>query len=75
MQRVFNEYLSMLEAYLKEAMDGGEIRRVDPGRLAAVILEIVNGVLLHHIHQSKKFDPEKETAFILAVIFKGIEKK
>jgi len=69
----FNAYLSILAGYLKEAMEAGEIRRLDPPKLAAVMVEIVNGVLQHHIFLGRKFDPERETAFILDVFFNGIE--
>jgi AcrR family transcriptional regulator len=75
MHRVFDEYLSMLATYLKQAMDRGEIRKIDPGRLASILLETVNGVLLHHMYYGRSFNPASEASFILDLIFKGIEVK
>lgn len=72
----FNDYLNNLTQFLKEAMDGGEIRQMDPRRIALFLEEGLLSVLLQRI-QSTEPNPtlEEETEWMTTLVLDGISMK
>lgn len=73
---LLDESHSIQTAKIKEAIKKGEIKDFDPAKLMILLRGMVFSFAYFHIACSgqEDFDKEKETEYILSVIFNGIKK-
>ena len=69
------QYLSSLGHFsdiLKAAMERGEIRQIDPHRLALFIVEGSNAIVVERVMEETSFSEEEDVEFLTKVIMGGI---
>jgi AcrR family transcriptional regulator len=64
--------VARLAQVLTEAMDGGEIRRVDPFRLALFIIEGSNAIVVERVKEETPPPEEDDVEFLMQMIMGGI---
>jgi TetR/AcrR family transcriptional regulator len=64
--------VARLAQVLTEAMDGGEIRRVDPFRLALFIIEGSNAIVVERVKEETPPPEEVDVEFLMQMIMGGI---
>jgi TetR/AcrR family fatty acid metabolism transcriptional regulator len=69
---LYRSYLERLSAFLRAAMDRGEVRRRDPFRLALFLAEGINGILLQRLAESDSPSPEQEADWIVSTLLSGL---
>jgi AcrR family transcriptional regulator len=62
-------------AVLQEAMDRGEIRRVDPYRLALFIIEGSTAIILERLSEPASPDEKDDVEFMTSFILDGVRKR
>jgi TetR/AcrR family fatty acid metabolism transcriptional regulator len=60
---------------LRQAMDRGEIRRLDPYRLALFIIEGSTAIILERLSEPSSPDEEADVDFITSFILDGVRKR
>ena len=60
---------------LKQAMDRGEIRQVDPYRLALFIIEGSTAIIFERLNESSSPDEQADVDFITSFILDGVRKR
>lgn len=68
----YQRNLQRWAAVLTEAMDRGEIRRVDPLRLTAFMAEGVNAIILRRLTEEAPPSAESDVDWIVTVLMRGI---
>lgn len=68
----FKEHQERLIGFLDEAMDAGEIRRMDPRRLAVFLQDGLMGVLLARLTEVNPVPVDEDVEWLNGVILKGI---
>ncbi len=71
-QAQYSDALSRLSALMAEAMDRGEIRRVDPHRLALFVVEGSNAIVVERVMEENGPSEEADVAFVTEMIMGGI---
>jgi len=67
-------YLGRLAAFFAEAMDRGEIRRMDPARLALFFTQGVSGILFQRIEEPGN-DTGDDPDLVADLMLRGLEKE
>ena len=73
--QLYRKQAKMLEDALKEGAQRGEIRAIAPGATAFAIYDLIRGVIARRLLDGSKTSAAEETAFLLDLIWKGIEKR
>jgi AcrR family transcriptional regulator len=68
----YEQYLRRLAAFLKEGMDQGAVRPLDPDRLALFVAEAIHAIVLHRLSESSPSDPTTEADWIATTLLRGI---
>lgn len=68
----YRDRVRKMGALLSEAMDRGEIRRMDPDRLALFVTEGTNAVVIERVMQENPPSEEQDVELIVDVILDGI---
>lgn len=68
----FQRYIQRLEAFLEEAMEAGEIRRVRPDRLALFVEEGFMAILLRRLTETDPPPIEDEISWVIVMLREGI---
>lgn len=64
-------YMQLLERLFTEAKDRGE-SRVDAHEAAAIYADLVRGIVVRRIEEKSKTPREKQAAFIVSLLLRGI---
>ena len=72
-QEAHGAYMGRLTAFFQEAMDRGEIRRMDPGRVALFFSEGLTGILFQRVGEPGN-DPGGDPDLIADLLLGGLEK-
>lgn len=67
--------IEQFAAVLEEAMARGEIRQVDPYRLALFIMEGSTAIILERLGESSSPDAEADVDFMTSLILDGVRKR
>ena len=68
----FQRYFQRLQAFLGEAMDAGEIRRMRPDRLALFVEEGFMAILLSRLRETDPPPIEEELSWLMQLLHEGI---
>lgn len=68
----YRKNLDRFADFLKKAMDNGEIRSVDPHRLALFLVEGTNAIVVDRVMSEAPPPEEKDLAFMVNMVFDGI---
>ena len=68
----FQRYFQRLKAFLGEAMDAGEIRRMRPDRLALFVEEGFMAILLSRLRETDPPPIEEELSWLMQLLHEGI---
>ena len=68
----FQRYFKRLQAFLAEAMDAGEIRRMRPDRLALFVEEGFMAILLSRLRETDPPPIEEELSWLMQLLHEGI---
>jgi AcrR family transcriptional regulator len=71
---VYRQRMQKLAGVMQEGMDRGEIRRVDPFRLATFFAEGTNAIVIERV-MSEAPSPESDVDLILSTFFEGVRVK
>ena len=71
----YRERVQKFAGVLKEAMDRGEIREIDPYRLALVIMEGTTAVILERLTEESSPAEEADVDFMAGLLLDGIRKR
>lgn len=71
-QTQYSDALNRLSSMMAEAMDRGEIRRLDPHRLALFIVEGSNAIVVERVMEENGPSEEADVAFVTEMIMGGI---
>lgn len=71
-QPQYHTRIHQLATTLQEAMDRGELRRLDPNRLALFIVEASNAIVIERVMEEAPPPEEQDVELIASVIFNGI---
>lgn len=74
-QPQYRERAQRLAAILEQAMERGEIRRVDAYKLAVFIIEGSTAIILERLTQESPGDEATDVDLIAGVIFDGVRKR
>jgi AcrR family transcriptional regulator len=74
LQLLYSKQAKMLESVLKEGIQRGEIRPLATGPTAFAIYDLIRGVIARRLLDGSKTSGPDETAFLLDLVWKGIEK-
>ena len=72
-QPQYRARLALLASFLEAAMDRGEIRRMDPQRLALFLIEGSNAVVIDRVTDEAPPEESSDVEFIAELLLKGIE--
>ena len=70
----YRQRMEKLAGVMQEAMDRGEIRRVDPFRLATFFAEGTNAIVIERV-MGEAPPPESDVELILSTFFEGVRVK
>ncbi|HEX6178987.1 MAG TPA: helix-turn-helix domain-containing protein [Thermoanaerobaculia bacterium] len=70
----YRQRMVKLAGVMQEAMDRGEIRRVDPFRLATFFVEGTNAIVIERV-MSEAPPPESDVELIMSTFFEGVRVK
>jgi AcrR family transcriptional regulator len=70
----YGRFVERLEVFFAAALKRGEIRKLEPRRIAAVYRDIVRGVVVRRIEEKAKTPREEEAAFIVSILLGGIRR-
>ncbi len=68
----FQRYMRRLEAFLAEAMDAGELRRIRPDRLALFVEEGFTGILMKRLTEADPPPIEEEISWVILTLREGV---
>jgi AcrR family transcriptional regulator len=68
----YQEYLAALAGVLRRAMRRGEVRKLDPERLAFFIAEGVHAVIIRRLSEPKSPPPVAEADGIVSLLLEGL---
>lgn len=68
----YQVYIGLLKDFLSEAMERGEIRMMDPGRLAVFIQEGMAGVLFQRMSEESPAPVDDEVEWVSTMILAGV---
>jgi AcrR family transcriptional regulator len=71
----YQEPLKRFSEELKRAMDRGEIREMDPERLALFLSEGTNAIVLDRVLADAPPPDEQDVDFMVSLIFEGMRKR
>ncbi|HVE72568.1 MAG TPA: TetR/AcrR family transcriptional regulator [Thermoanaerobaculia bacterium] len=71
----YRERTQQFADILQQAMDRGEIRRVDPHRLALFIMEGSTAIILERLNEPSSPDEGSDVDFITSFILDGVRKR
>jgi TetR/AcrR family fatty acid metabolism transcriptional regulator len=74
MQEEYDQFIELMITHFKQAMAAGEIRTLEPRKLARVFAGTVDSVLVDHILEGREVPVEEEVDFVLDVVLHGIGK-
>lgn len=63
-----------LEAAIAKGVARGEIRHVDAGAAALAIFDLTRGLVARGIMATRRFDAEREVAFVTSLVWTGLQK-
>ncbi|MBK5258119.1 MAG: TetR/AcrR family transcriptional regulator [Thermoanaerobaculia bacterium] len=69
---VYRERLDKFAAILASAMETGEIRRMEPQRLALLLTEGANAIVVERVMEQSSPPAEADVDLIMSIIFDGI---
>jgi AcrR family transcriptional regulator len=64
--------IQRLETMLEASMEKGEIRRMDPHRLALFLVEGSNAIVIERVMEDNSPDEDQDVDFLMSVILDGI---
>ena len=64
-----------LAAHLKQAMERGEVREMDPYRLALYIIEGSTAIILERLNEDSPPDDASDVEFIAGLVLDGVRKR
>lgn len=70
----YRQRMTKLAVVFEEAMNRGEIRRVDPHRLALLFAEGTNAIIVERVMEEKSPSADADVDFIVSTILDGIRK-
>ena len=71
----YRERTQQFASVLREAMERGEIRRVDPHRLALFIMEGSTAIILERLSEPASPDEQDDVDFMTSFILDGVRKR
>ncbi len=74
MQEEYDQFLELMITHFEKAIAAGEIRPLEPRKLARVFTGIVDSVLTDHILDGQEAPIDDEVEFVLDVVLHGIAK-
>ena len=69
---IYQERITKCAAMLERAMERGEIRRMDPGRLAIFLTEGTNAIVVQRVTEEEPPRPEEDIDLIVGAMLDGI---
>ncbi len=73
LKKVYSEFRTMISGILREGINKGEFRDMDPHITASVIIGAMDGILLQYVMDRSAFSPEKAIAALLENYLNGIK--
>ncbi len=74
MKEEYDQFIDLMTSHFEKAMAAGEIRPLEPRRLARVFSGTVDSVLVDYIISSQETPIDEEVDFVLDVVLHGIAK-
>jgi AcrR family transcriptional regulator len=74
MKEEYDQFIDLMTSHFEKAMTAGEIRPLEPRRLARVFSGTVDSVLVDYIISSQETPIDEEVDFVLDVVLHGIAK-
>ena len=74
MKEEYDQFIDLMTIHFEKAMAAGEIRQLEPRKLARVFSGTVDSVLVDYIIGSQETPIDEEVDFVLDVVLHGIEK-
>jgi AcrR family transcriptional regulator len=74
MKEEYDQFIVLMTSHFEKAMAAGEIRPLEPRRLARVFSGTVDSVLVDYIISSQETPIDEEVDFVLDVVLHGIAK-
>ena len=74
MKEEYDQFIDLMTVHFKTAMAAGEIRQLEPRKLARVFSGTVDSVLVDYIIGSQETPIDEEVDFVLDVVLHGIAK-
>jgi len=74
MKKEYDQFIDLMTVHFKTAMAAGEIRQLEPRKLARVFSGTVDSVLVDYIIGSQETPIDEEVDFVLDVVLHGIAK-
>lgn len=71
----YQRYIERFQRFLRDAMEAGEIRTMDPTRLAQFLQEGFVGVLMERLKEEPKPPIDEEIAWLMETMFHGISNR
>lgn len=75
MKEEYDQFFDLMTAHFEKAMNAGEIRQLEPRKLARVFSGTVDSVLVDYIIGSEETPIEEEVDFVIDVVLHGIGNK
>src|SRR5262245_55605822 len=74
-QATVDKQTRRLEDAIRRGVGRGEIRHVDPGAAALAIFDLTRGLVARVIMATRSFDVASEVAFVMSLVWTGLQKE